>query len=254
MLKALIIDDEQAIRELLVEIIQQNFADSITVSGTGNSVAEAVKLIHQHKPDVVFLDIEMPGNSGLQLVDFFNPEEMCFEIVFITAYSEYAIKAFKVSAFDYLLKPIDMEELSSTIERLKQSIKIRENIAPRVSILKEQYQKELTSKNMAIRTLEGTHFIETEKIIYLEADGMYTNIYLQDNRKIMASKPIGDFEEMMDMKRTFFRAHRSYIINMKKIIRYSKTEGYTIHIENGVEIPLSRYRKEEFEEKIKQEN
>lgn len=252
MLKILIIDDEQAIQELLCGILEQNFSEYVEIIGRGGSVAEAVKLIHKHKPDVVFLDIEMPGNSGLQLVDFFDSAELTFEIVFVTAYSEYAIRAFKVSAFDYLLKPIDIEELSGTIKRLIQRSAVRETMAAKVNILKEQYQNELTLKNMAIRTLEGTHFIETGRIIYLEAEGMYTNIYLEENKKIVASKPMGDFEDILSPHLVFFRTHRSYIINLKKIVKYSKTEGYSICMQDGREIPLSRYRKEEFESRIKQ--
>lgn len=250
MLRVLVIDDEQAIQELLCKIMEQNFNQSVEIVGKGGSVAEAVKLIHKHRPDVVFIDIEMPGNSGLQLVDFFDPAELNFDIVFVTAYSEYAIKAFKVSAFDYLLKPIDIEDLADTLQRLLQRRTIKNTMVEQVNILKEQYQKELNLKKMAIRTLEGTHFVETDKIIYLEAEGTYTNIYMLENKKIVASRPVGDFEEMLSPHHLFFRTHRSYIINLQRIVKYSKTEGYSVFMQNGKEIPLSRYRKEDFEQRI----
>ena len=243
-ISAILIDDEAPVRNLLKNLIQENFSE-LKVIGEGGSISEAVKLINKLKPDIVFLDIEMPGYSGLQIMDFFEPEEVDFDIIFITAYSEYAITAFKISAFDYLLKPINQEDLKNSLERYsrrKNKLKTEE----RMSLLSKQLDSGKMEK-IGVSSLDGINFINVGDIIYLEASGMYTVIVLESEKELTVSKPLKEFEDLLEKDKRFFRPHRSFLVNLEKITKYSRKEGTVIYLSNNKEIPLSRYRKSEFD-------
>jgi two-component system LytT family response regulator len=245
--RVVIIDDEPPVRSVLREILQNKFPSIQVVSEAGN-VPEAVREIHKQNPDLLFLDIEMPGYSGLQLPEFFNQNEINFDIIFVTAYSEFAIQAFKIAAFDYLLKPVNTEDLEQTLERYFQTKK-KEKITERLSLLKQSYQPEALITQLAISSLHGIDFIDLKNIIAFEASGAYTVIVLTDGQ-LVASKPIGEFENILQYHRFFFRPHRSYLINLHFVKKLSTREGDMIIMNNNMQVPLSRYKKKEFDDII----
>lgn len=244
-LSALIVDDEKNARAVLAQALEET--ELVNVIGEASNVPEAVKLIHKTKPSLIFLDIEMPGYSGLQLLEFFNEEDVTFDIIFVTAYNEYAINAFKLSAFDYLLKPIDEEDLRTSLSRyLSKSNRLTS--AKQVALLKSLYQEEAVNSKIAVASTYGVEFLEVPEIVYLEAKNNYTEIYLLSNRKVTASKTLSDFESILTPFNLFFRAHRSFLINLNQVQRLSSKDGVFIELKTGTEIPLSRYRRKEFED------
>lgn len=239
MIKAVIIDDEIKARRILDALLKEYCTD-VQMIATSEDVPTGVKAIHEHKPDLVFLDVEMPGYTGFQLLDFFKEPD--FEIVFTTAHSNYALQAFRVSAIDFLLKPIQISELIAAVEKVKQKLG---HSKERLAVLKENF-KDNTIKKLALPVAEGLIFADVNELSHLEADGAYTHFHFSDGRKIIVSKKIKEFEEALNLENNFFRTHRSFIINLKKMKQYVKQEGGYVLLEKDVQIPLARERKEEF--------
>jgi two-component system LytT family response regulator len=240
-MKILIIDDEDLARESLKAILQE-IAEDVEVVAEASNVSEGVKTIRKFQPDIVFSDIEMPVLNGLQLLDFFNPEEVNFELVFVTSYSEYAVRAFQLSAIDYLLKPVDKELLTKALNkvRAKQNYQQQE----RFGLLKKNIET-ITPTKIALTVLNEVSFIDLSEIIYLKADNVYTEFYLANKDTRIISRPIKEYEKML-VGKDFFRTHRSYLINLNQVKTYSKTEGGFIVMSNGHIVNLARERKEEF--------
>lgn len=247
-IKVLLVDDEKTVRSALREILDKNFPFVTVVSEAAN-IPEAVREIHKHSPDLIFLDIEMPGYSGLQLLEFFNPQQITFDIVFVTAFNEYAIRAFKISAFDYLLKPVDKLELERTLNRFTDKLD-HQKTTERISLLKETLTAQEPLTQIAVSSLQGIDFIKLSDIVVLEASGTYTVLKLVSGQTLTASKPLGEFEEVLQKNSIFFRTHRSFLINLNYMARLSTKEGDVIIMQNEIEVPLSRYRKKEFETAI----
>jgi two-component system LytT family response regulator len=214
----------------------------VEVVAEASNVSEGVKMIRKFQPDIVFSDIEMPVLNGLQLLDFFNPEEVNFELVFVTSYSEYAVRAFQLSAIDYLLKPVDKELLTKALNkvRAKQNYQQQE----RFGLLKKNIET-ITPTKIALTVLNEVSFIDLSEIIYLKADNVYTEFYLANKDTRIISRPIKEYEKML-VGKDFFRTHRSYLINLNQVKTYSKTEGGFIVMSNGHIVNLARERKEEF--------
>jgi two-component system, LytTR family, response regulator len=248
-IKALLVDDEKPVRTALHDVLTRNFPQ-IHVVGEASAIPEAVREINQHKPDLIFLDIAMPGYSGLQLLDFFNPDEITFDIIFVTAFNEYAIQAFKISAFDYLLKPVSTEELALTLERYVGKVQKQKKVAERAALLNASFSENHVLTQIAIRSLQGVDFVQLGNIVLLEASGTYTKVVLHEGESLLASKPMGEFEEVLQHSPLFFRAHRSYIVNLQFVSKLATKEGDVIIMTNKLEVPLSRYRKKEFEQAI----
>jgi two-component system, LytTR family, response regulator len=240
-LNAIIIDDESKARNELRSLIVDLCPD-VTILDEAENVKDAVKLIHKHKPDIVFSDIDMPGLTGLQLLDFFNEEELTFELIYVTAYSEYAVNAFQLSAIDYLLKPAQSNLLQKAVEKvqLKQNYKGTERLA----VLKENLSNDFS--RIALTLADGVQFVEINDILYLKAENVYTEVYMIDGSKILVSKPIKIFEKMLETNPFFFRSHRSYLINIRHIKQYIKTDGGVAIMDNDTEVPIARDRKDEF--------
>lgn len=217
MYKAIIIDDEPMARMLLAQMIAQ-YCPQITVVDECTDLPQGVKAICKHKPNLVFLDIEMPGHSGLELLDFFDENDIAFSIIFTTAYHHYAIQAFKLSAVDYLLKPIDAEDLKHAV-----SIFEKQQTFQTYQSLKEN----LTSPNkkIALSTTHSILFIPLTEILFFKANGSYTTVYLESRKEIMTSKNLKHYEDIIGTNMDFFRCHKSYIINLNKITEYVKSEG-----------------------------
>lgn len=229
---AIIIDDEKMARTLLAGMIEE-FVPDIEVLEQCIDLPSGVKAIHKHKPDLVFLDIEMPGFSGLELLDFFDPEEVHFSIIFTTAYNQYAVQAFKLSAIDYLLKPIEPHELEQSIERYKKN-----NQPPDYSILKSNLDGNLPQK-IALHSVNSIKFVETDEILFMKAEGSYTDITLRGGKTITVSKGLKKYEEILAGNPSFFRCHKSYLVNLKYITEYIKTDGGSLLIENEFHVSVS---------------
>lgn len=242
---AILVDDEVSVRSLLRESLAA--FDYLEIVGEAGNVSEAVKLIHRYKPSLVFLDIEMPGYTGLKLLDFFNEDEITFDIIFVTAFNEYAINAFKLAAFDYLLKPVDEEQLQETLDRyLKKDAKYQ--TAQRIGILKSKYNNQENDSRIAIPSTYGVEFLDINEIVLLEAENNYTKLILKDKKTLVASKTLSDFESTLSASGGFFRTHRSYLINISEISKLNLKDGVFIELKSGHSVPLSRYRRKEFEE------
>ncbi len=231
--KAIIIDDEMAARVLLNGMLQDAVPE-LEVVALCENLAEGIKAIRKYSPDLVYLDIEMPGNSGLDILDFFDEEDITFSIIFTTAYSHYAIKAFKLSAIDYLLKPIEQEELVEAFNRFK-SAKTREN--KQYALLKENL-KETSTKKIAVPSGNSFHFIQMDDIHYLKAEGSYTQIQFTNGTRLIVSRTLKNFEETINDESQFFRCHKSYLVRSIYIIGYNKSDGQLL-LTNGVNIPIS---------------
>lgn len=243
-MKVIIVDDEPKARSILTNIIHE-YCSGVEIIGEAANVNEAVKLINKLKPDIVFLDIEMPNENGFALFDYFNIPS--FETIFCTAYSEYALQAFEVSAIDYILKPISVSKVQAAIEK---AIKTRgqNKIIEQVTALKENLSVQQLQK-IGLPLSDGLQFIKIDDLLYFEADGSYTHVItLKGN--FLVSKKIKEFEELLLNDNRFYRVHRSYLVNILKITKYSKRDGATLVIENNKVIPVAREKKNDFDEFI----
>ncbi|TNE81485.1 MAG: response regulator transcription factor [Bacteroidetes bacterium] len=242
---AILIDDEdRAINSL--SVLLEQYCPDISVVATCNSVPEGILAINRLRPQLVFLDIEMPEYNGFELLNFFR--DVDFEIIFVTAYNDYALRAFEVSAIDYLLKPVDIDKLKHAVDKAKQRLS-SSDMQQRLDVLNEAVQTKRFAK-IALPMADGLQFIETAKIIYLEADGAYTHVWLPNDNRILVSKKLKFFEEVLQDNPRFFRSHRSFIVNIDYITKYSKTENL-ISLDNGKTILISRERKGDFEQQLK---
>lgn len=238
----LIIDDESKARSLLTTILQEYSNESLVIHEAPN-LLDGVAIIKNNTIDVLFLDIEMPQHSGLELFDFISVDSVNFEIIFTTAYSEYAIKAFEFSAIDYLLKPLRPNKVLEAIEKAKKAL-TQNQVQQRLLELKNSLSSDKFSK-LALPVEDGVLFVKLEEIYVLEADGMYTNFHLTNNRKILISKPMKYFAELLENKELFYKPHRSYLVNLKYLQKVVKKEGTYIEMENEMRIPVSKEKKEE---------
>ena len=240
-MKAIIIDDERKARNVLRILIEEN-CHKITEIIEAVNLIEGVDLIKKEKPNIVFLDIEMPEHSGLEILDFFDKDTIDFEIIFTTAYSEHAIRAFQLSAVDYLLKPIRPTQLTDAVEKTIQLIG-----KSQINIKLDELKKSLKSTNFSkigLPYADGIKFVDFNDIIFLKADGMYTNVYTK-NENILVSKPLKYFINLIKSD-IFYQPHRSYFINLKFIKAYIKKEGGYIVMDNDKSVSISKDKKSEF--------
>lgn len=242
-IKAIIVDDEENARQILHNFIAE-YCPNVEIIAEAEDVKSAVKLINKNEVDLVFLDIEMPNENGFALFDYFN--KPTFETIFCTAYSEYAIKAFEVSATDYLLKPIGINKLKEAIEKVESKIQAKNNSVLNISVLKENLaEKEI--KKIGILIGDGIVFIDLNNILYFEADGSYTTIHHKNGNDLTVKK-IKHFDDLLSADKRFLRIHRSYLINVSLIKKYSKKDGLSVTYDDRTLLPISREKKEEFEE------
>lgn len=242
--KAIIIDDEAKARRLLQMLVEEN-CPQIEIVAEAEDVPSAVKAIHLHKPDIVFSDIDMPNYDGFQLLDFVDKKD--FELIYCTAHNDYALKAFEVSAVGYLVKPVQISLLVKAVEKAIQLRYAQPTITQRLDTLKENIKDNIL-KRIALPVADGLHFVDLATIIYLEADGAYTRVVVQDNTKLLISKKLKEFENLLSDNRNFFRTHRSFIVNTNAIIQYSKSDGGSIIMANKAIIPVARERKDDFQQ------
>lgn len=242
-LRAILVDDEESARDVLANLLLR-FCPEVELLEKCANVPQAVESIKLHQPDLVFLDIEMPIYAGYEIVKFFD--KINFELIFVTAYDQYAIRAFDIAAIDYLLKPVDISRLKLAVSRVQEQRNMEE-LAQRLSLLKENLETKAIH-NIVISDKGQQHIIAVENIIAIEAQESYCIIHTVD-KQFMASKNLKHFETMLESLPRFFRVHKSWIINKDHLLNYSKSE-LTIQLSNGLTTKLSKYKKAEFEEAI----
>lgn len=241
-MRALIIDDEIGSREYLFEALAQNCPD-IVVSGMAKDANQGFLLIQNTKPDLVFLDVEMPNGSGFDLLQRF--ENIDFEVIFVTGFDRYAINAIKFNCLDFLLKPYAFEDVVNAIEKAKTKQREKNRTARMENLLTNLRQTRRTNQKIALPSMEGLEFVSVDSILHLEADGKYTNFHLTNNRTLLISRNIKEYELMFE-EYGFFRVHRKHIINLSKIKKYYKGEGGYVILSDGTSIDVSRRKKEDF--------
>lgn len=243
-IKAILVDDEESARDVLQNLLLR-FCPEVQLVAKCENLSQAVKFIEAEQPDLVFLDIEMPNYAGYEIVNFF--QEINFEIIFITAYDQYAIRAFEIAAIDYLLKPIDIDRLKSAISRVL-AHRNAELQSHRMSLLSSTLQSNQL-KNIVITDKGLQQIIPIESIIAIEAQESYCCINTS-NQKYVASKNLKHFETILESLPQFIRVHKSWMINTKFILNYSKSD-FTIKLKTGIVAKLSKYKKAEFEQSLK---
>jgi two-component system, LytTR family, response regulator len=240
-IKAILIDDELNSLQNLQQKLE-GFCPDVTIVAVSQKPEEGISLIRQHQPDVVFLDIEMPRMSGFRMLEELG--EYDFDIIFTTAYNHYSIDAIRISAFDYLVKPIGIEDLQQAVERLIKSLKGQTK--EKIDILKKSLSDNRTQEDkIAISTSEGIEFIPIKNIIHIESRSNYSKIFLTDNKSITVTKILKDFEEML-LPYNFYRIHNSHLINLNYIQKYVRSQGGHVQLQDGTLIDISRRKKEEF--------
>lgn len=246
MLRTIIIDDEPSALNVLSILLKKHCKDDVEVVGTSTSPSAGKMLIEQMQPEIVFMDIEMPGISGIDLVKGFP--DPSFRVVFVTAYDAYAIEAFRVSAIDYLLKPIGAEDVIRTVEKIKQDLRKKES--PMMEQLKQlekmlRLQTNEQENKIGVAMADKIVFVGIPEILYCEAQGPYTHIYLEEGKKITASKTLGDFESQL-VSHNFFRIHHSYLINLNRVREFQRFDGGYVMMENNIRLEVSTRKRKEF--------
>ena len=239
MLKAIVIDDEAYCCESLATLLER-FCPEVKISGICNSGQEALTAIQELKPHLVFLDIEMPYMNGFELLE--RLPSIDFELIFTTSYDQYAIKAFRFSALDYLLKPVDREELQKAVKKVVN--RTQSPLPQQLEILLQKINQPNTPiQRIALPTMEGLQLVPVHSIISCASEGNYTIFLMKDKQKIIVSRQLKEAEEML-AEHSFFRVHNSYLVNMNEISKYMKGEGGYLVMSDGSMVDVSRSKKE----------
>lgn len=239
-MKILIIDNEAPVREGLKKIILAQLPSTIVLE-EADGVQTGLKKIQQFEPDIVFLDVEMDDGTGFDLLRLLqNPT---FQLVFTTAHQKYAIEAFKFSAIDYLLKPVNPDDVEQTFTKALRNIK-NNDLSKQLSVLMNQLSyKNENDKKIVLKDIEATYFIKVSDILYCEAEGTYTKFYFTNNEPILVSKNLKEYESMLEPL-GFIRTHHSYLANPSKIKMFDKTDGGSLVLEGGLTVPVSQRKKD----------
>jgi len=242
-IKAIIVDDEPNAQKALQGLILENF-EQVQIVTLCKDVPEAVKAINKYKPDVVFLDIEMPGYNGFELLDFFDAQQINFKIIFVTAYSDYSLRAFESSAVDYILKPVRLEHVARALKKLN----IEKPGADKIQyqVLRENFSHQ--EKKIVLQTAETIFVVKQEDIIYMQAEGSYTKIFTTTHGTLTITKKLLDFE-YLEIDGPFFRTHRSYIVNLNHIKKVDKKD-FVLIMSNEAAVYLAQDKKNLLLEKI----
>ena len=236
-IKTIIVDDENNSRENLKGALQ-SFCPEVEIAGEANSALSAITLIRKVNPSLVFLDIEMPDGNGFEILEFFK--QPSFQVIFVTAYDQYAIKAIRFTALDYILKPIDVLLLRAAIDRHLNY----HNVDKRLQQFINNQQLPAQSKRIALPLTDKIHFVEVKDIINCKGEGSYTSIYTTENKNYLVSKPLIDYEDIL-ADFNFIRTHKSHIVNRNHIKTFIKTDGGYLLMSNGSNVPVSRRKREE---------
>ena len=245
MIRALIIDDEQNCIESLAFDLKK-YCPEVELLETCISPKQGLLSIKKYKPDLVFLDVQMPWMNGFEMLEMLD--EINFAIIFTTAFDQFAAKAFRISAIDYLLKPVDANDLKEAVK--KASEKIQQKIgSANIDNLLHNIKKPEASQRIAFPGREGFEFIEAEKIVYAKAEGSYTHVFLIDKRKLIISKNLSDIEEMLAFD-NFQRIHHSTLVNLSHVTHLFKTDGGYLVLDSGEKLTVSKSKKESLMERL----
>jgi two-component system LytT family response regulator len=244
MIQCILIDDETNALEMM-EWLLKTYCPQVNIVAMCNTSEDGIRAIKQYRPDVVFLDIEMPHMNGFDMLEQF--EELFFEVVFCTAYDQFALRAFKYSALNYLLKPIDPDDLVATVLRIEKekAVPTREQFDLLLQSMKAT--EKTTPQRIALTHNDGLIFVPTSEIIFCEAESNYTCVHLTDGKKILVSKVLKDIDEALSGP-DFYRVHSSYLINLNRIKKLVRGEGGYLVMDNDAVISIARSRKQEFME------
>lgn len=236
-MRAIIVDDEQDGIDTIAEIVQ-SYCDGVQIVGTANSPLAAIKKINQEKPDIIFLDIEMPHGNGFDVLE--GTADRSYHVVFTTAYNHYAIRALKANAIDYLMKPVDIDELVEAVEKAK-NVDRSQTQELNGNLLESIKNKKL--ERLPILNNSEYVFVTVEDIVYLKSDGSYCEIHLMDT-KYVSSKSLKHFEELLSENK-FLRINNSNLVNVNKIAKYARESGGMVQLENGIKIAVSKTKSKE---------
>ena len=239
MIKSIIIDDEQNCIDSLAFDLQK-FCRDVEVLESCTNPKQGLMAIKKHKPDLIFLDVQMPWMTGFEMLELID--EINFAIIFTTAYDQFAAKAFRISAIDYLLKPVDVNDLKDAVKKATEKIQQRSGVENIANLLQNIKQPE-GNQRIAFPGREGFEFIEAGKIVYALAEGSYTHVFLNDKRKLVISRTLSDIEEMLPPD-LFHRIHHSTLVNLSHVTHLFKTDGGYIVLDSGEKLAVSKSKKE----------
>jgi len=246
MISAVIIEDELRSQELLQTIIEE-YCNNVKVSGLADSVETGISIIKKVQPQVVFLDVEINGGTGFDILKAFTKPN--FKIIFVTGYNHYAIKAIKHSAMDYIMKPINLEEIQDAITRVSKEVQTQQK---KINFLQDSLSKDPDQIDQFILShSKGHNIVKIEDILFVEAEGSYITIFLKDKKKHLASNPLHFYESILP-KSSFFRIHKSYLVNIKKVLTVHAGRGGMVELIEGFTLPVAYRRKAAFLKSLKQ--
>ena len=246
MIRCVIVEDEEMARNVLKSLLAQ-YCKDVMVCAEADDVVSGKTIIEAYRPDLVFLDIEMPGGSGFKLLNSIG--NINFETIFITAYEQFAIKAIRHDALDYLLKPVDPKELVAAVEKVKET-KLKKSLERQYdNILKNLNPDQLVVRKISLSTSDKIHLRDVDNIIRCESDNYYTIIYFKDGSNLMVTKTLKEIEQKLE-EFGFVRTHKSHLVNLRSIMNFIKDEMMVV-MEDGVKVPVSKRKKESIMEVIK---
>jgi len=242
MIRTIIIEDEPVSREMLTLMLQR-YKDDIEIIDTCSNPTDGIESIAKHQPDLIFLDIQMPKMNGFDMLK--KIPSINFEVIFTTAFDQYAINAIRISALDYLLKPVDDEDLAIAIDKCKERIQSKKPGMQFENLFNNLINKNPLDKTLALAASDGISFVKMCDILRVEANGRYAKFFLLNKETILVSKTLGDFEEILSANQ-FFRIHDSSIINLNHVKKYIRGDGGTVILSDNTELDVARRRKEDF--------
>jgi two-component system LytT family response regulator len=240
MLRTVIIEDEEQ-KRLALKLMLSELRSDVEIVGEAGDVSTAKQLILKTNPDLVLLDIKLPDGTGFDLLEQLDP--VSFKIIFVTAFNEYAVKAFKFSAVDYLLKPVSTEDMMNAIDKTAHMLLAEYHLKIN-TLLNNHRSPSSEEKRIIIKTIDKIHVIKIQDIVRCESDASYCHFFLKDGSKITASKPLKEYAGLFN-EHGFFRVHKSHLVNLKEVTRYDKSEGGDVILKGGERIPVSSHKKEE---------
>jgi two-component system LytT family response regulator len=235
MIRAIIIEDEQRSADVLKALIER-YCDGVEIMKWETTVEGGIAAINTNKPDLVFLDVELPDGSGFNVLEHFPGNEL--NVIFVTAYEHYAFKAIKACAIDYLLKPVDIDDLVNAVNKAKAEIGTADIEKKKAALVYNFKQKPGYRQKIALASIDGIHFVQLQDIVLFKAEGNYTQVVVQKGEPIVVSKPLSHFEEILD-EQQFCRTHQSYMVNLYHVSKYIKGRGGCLVMSNGMSVEVS---------------
>lgn len=238
MIKALIVDDEPSACQVIESLVLA-YSNEITICGFCHNIDDAVAGISCHRPDILFLDVELADGSGFEVLENFS--DLGARVVFITAYEHYAIKAIKHNAFDYILKPIVPEEFKAVLQKVTENLK-KPSVLTDTAVLLERLKG--INRKIGVPTRNGIHYYPVDDIVVLQGDGSYTNMHMEDGTKVLVTKMLKDFEQLL-LQKGFLRVHKSFLVNIHHIVELRRNDSGYLLMSNGETVPISQREKED---------